>query len=110
MTHEEEYIMLCESNYAPAYSSSKIGSRCSGIGAMQYEYIATYISRFGMKEIYGSTLRDISYQLDNNASPAYNERIRVDKVERYGGEVVNFYTFVYDPRKEHWVNKGRLRY
>lgn len=100
MTHEEEYIMLNE---------AKCSGRCSGIGAIKYEYQAEYNSRFGIKHIYGDTLREISEQLDEDVSPNYNSRIYVEKVERDGGPVVGTYLYEYDSRTEHWTRKKNLR-
>lgn len=100
MTHDEEYLMLQETN---------IGARCNGIRAIKYEYIATYNSRFGIKHIYGDTLREISEQLDDEVSPTYNPQgIRVDKAERDGGPVVDTYIYEWNPRTEHWTRKKKL--
>lgn len=102
MTHDEEYLMLEETH---------IGAKCNGIGAIKYEYDATYEDRFGIKHIYGKTLREISWQLDNYVSPTYNTRgIRVDKVERDGGPVVDFYIYDWNPRTEHWTRKLRKNF
>lgn len=101
MTQEEEIMMLNE---------AKCSGRCSGIGAIRYEYECKYSSRYGFHYIYGKTLREISRQLDEEVSPDYNKQgLYVEKVERDGGPVVETYFYEYNPRTEHWIRKYKLK-
>lgn len=104
MTHDEEYLMLNE-----AKIGSRCSGRCSGIGAIEYTYDVTYNSRFGIKKIEGKTLREISWQLDEEVSPIYNKQgLTITKSERYGGPTVAWYFYEYDPRTEHWTRKRKI--
>lgn len=101
MTHEEEYMMLNE---------AKCSGRCSGIGAIKYEYEVKYFDRFGVDHIYGDTLREVSRQLDMEVSPDYNKQgLYVEKAERDGGPVVETYFYEYNPRTKHWTRKYKLK-
>ena len=53
----------------------------------------------------GNTLSEIKRQLNDEASPTLNKRIKCEKVERYGGFPMTFYYFEYDTRKDEWVRK-----
>lgn len=100
MIQDEEYIQAQE--YLHGNCCDKIGARCSGVVT---EYIAEYNSRFGIKHIYGNTLSEIKRQLNDEASPTLNKRIKCEKVERYGGFPTTFYYFEYDTHKDEWVRK-----